>query len=163
MSWNDFKVADEQTEYRQFPLKLKQFCGSCKKIVLTKRYIINRIMNRVCLIWKICHSGVWVIRKILFLWNSFLWNFHAPSWQIFHVNETLLIILSIQRYSSLPNIIQISHFFFFQTKFIDNFYFHENICCGYSLEMSWWGTSNEYHNIWFRGDIRKILSWFPII
>ena len=33
---------------------------------------------------------------------------------------------------------------------------HENICCGYSLEAPQQGTSNEYHNICFRGEIRKI-------
>ena len=26
---------------------------------------------------------------------------------------------------------------------------HKNICCGYSLEAPHWGTSNEYHNIYF--------------
>ena len=33
---------------------------------------------------------------------------------------------------------------------------HENICCGYSLKVPQRGTSNEYHNICFRGQIRKI-------
>ena len=35
-------------------------------------------------------------------------------------------------------------------------FFHENICCGYSLEAPRRGASNEYHNICFRGEIRKI-------
>ena len=33
---------------------------------------------------------------------------------------------------------------------------HENICCGYSLEVPQGGISNEYLNICFRGEIRKI-------
>ena len=32
----------------------------------------------------------------------------------------------------------------------------KNICCGYSLEVPWRGPSNEYHNICFRQEIRKI-------
>ena len=28
-------------------------------------------------------------------------------------------------------------------------FLHVNIYCGYSLEVPLWGTSNEYHNIWF--------------
>ena len=30
------------------------------------------------------------------------------------------------------------------------------VCCWYSLEVPQWGTSNEYHNICFCGEIRKI-------
>ena len=33
---------------------------------------------------------------------------------------------------------------------------HGNICCGYSLEAPCYGASNEYHNICFHGEIRKI-------
>ena len=33
----------------------------------------------------------------------------------------------------------------------------QNICCGYRLEVPLRGTSNEYHNINFCGEIRKIL------
>ena len=32
----------------------------------------------------------------------------------------------------------------------------KNICCGYSLEVPLQGTSYEYHNICFCGEIRKI-------
>ena len=47
---------------------------------------------------------------------------------------------------------------FFQLKSIDIFLFlHENVCCGYSLEVEvpHQGTSNEYHNICFCGEIAK--------
>ena len=37
-------------------------------------------------------------------------------------------------------------------------FFHKNICCGYSLEMPRRGASNEYHNICFLGEIRKIMT-----
>ena len=37
---------------------------------------------------------------------------------------------------------------------------HENICCGYSLEAPQWGTSNEYHNICFHGEISKISTFW---
>ena len=30
------------------------------------------------------------------------------------------------------------------------------IICGYSLEVPQWGPSNEYHNIFFHGEIRKL-------
>ena len=36
----------------------------------------------------------------------------------------------------------------------------QNICCGYSLEAPRWGASNEYHNICFCGEIRKISAFF---
>ena len=39
-------------------------------------------------------------------------------------------------------------------------FLHENICCGYSLEAPRQGASNEYHNICFRGEIRKISTFF---
>ena len=35
-------------------------------------------------------------------------------------------------------------------------FLHENICCGYSLEAPRRGASNEYHNIGFHGEIRKM-------
>ena len=34
------------------------------------------------------------------------------------------------------------------------------ICCGYSLEVPWQCTSNEYHNICYSGEIRKMLVLF---
>ena len=39
-------------------------------------------------------------------------------------------------------------------------FLHENICCGYSLEVPRRGASNEYHNICFCGEIRKISAFF---
>ena len=38
-------------------------------------------------------------------------------------------------------------------------FLHENICCGYSLEAPRQGTSNEYHNICFHGEIKKISAF----
>ena len=35
-------------------------------------------------------------------------------------------------------------------------FLHENICCGHSLEAPRRGTSNEYHNICFCREMRKI-------
>ena len=37
-------------------------------------------------------------------------------------------------------------------------FLHENICCGYSLEVPHQGTSNEYHNIYqyFHEKIKKM-------
>ena len=35
-------------------------------------------------------------------------------------------------------------------------FLHENIFCGYLLEAPWRGTSNEYHNICFCGEIKKL-------
>ena len=37
---------------------------------------------------------------------------------------------------------------------------HGNICCRYSLEVPHYGTSNEYHNICFHIEIRKISLCF---
>ena len=52
----------------------------------------------------------------------------------------------------------------FQPKTIIFLIFYENICCRYSLEAPRRGASNEYHNICFRGKIRKnILLIFPPI
>ena len=39
----------------------------------------------------------------------------------------------------------------------------ENIYCGYSLEVPQWDASNEYHNICFRREIRKILCGYPLL
>ena len=51
---------------------------------------------------------------------------------------------------------------FFNPKVLTFFLFlHENICCGYSLEAPHRGISNEYHNICFRGEIRKIFTGYP--
>ena len=45
----------------------------------------------------------------------------------------------------LPYHIAPDKMYFFQLKIIDIFLFlHKNICCGYSLEVPHWGTSNEY-------------------
>ena len=41
-----------------------------------------------------------------------------------------------------------------------SYFSKKNICCGYSLEGPHWGPSNEYHNICFHGEIRKILVLF---
>ena len=40
------------------------------------------------------------------------------------------------------------------------FFLNENICCGYSSEAPHWGASNEYHNICFCWEIRKISAFF---
>ena len=34
-------------------------------------------------------------------------------------------------------------------------FLHEKICCWYSLEVPWQGTSNEYHNICFLGEVKR--------
>ena len=41
-------------------------------------------------------------------------------------------------------------------------FLHGSICCGYSLEVPWWGASNEYHDICFCREVRKIsiLFWW---
>ena len=53
--------------------------------------------------------------------------------------------------------------FFIQKMLISFLFLHENICCGYSLEAPRWGASNEYHNICFRGEIRKLLYGYPLL
>ena len=35
---------------------------------------------------------------------------------------------------------------------------HKNIYCVYSLEVPWWGASNEYHNVCFYRAITEIIS-----
>ena len=48
-------------------------------------------------------------------------------------------------------------------RYLDNIFFlflHENICCGYSLETPHSGALDEYHNICFCGEIRKIPVFF---
>ena len=46
----------------------------------------------------------------------------------------------------------------FQTKISDSLHiFAQNIDCEYSLEPPWWGGSNEYHNLCFWAEIRKIM------
>ena len=75
------------------PLRLKQFYGAFKKEVLAKSYIITRIIISVCLIWKVYLSEAWIIwYKISFRTHFYQIN-HASSWQIFHINQTLLTIL----------------------------------------------------------------------
>ena len=56
----------------------------------------------------------------------------------------------------IPSYLQIKggiHLIFF-------LFLHENICCGYSLEATSHGASYEYHNICFRGEIRKLSILF---
>ena len=53
---------------------------------------------------------------------------------------------------------------FSSEKMLISFLFlHENICCGYSLEAPRRGASNEYHNVCFHGEIRKILCGYPLL
>ena len=50
-----------------------------------------------------------------------------------------------------------------KTRYQEKIFFlflHKNVCCGYSLEAPWWGTSNEYHNICFCGKIRKVSNFW---
>ena len=52
--------------------------------------------------------------------------------------------------------------FFFDPKVLIFFLFlHKNICYGNSLEVPHRDASNEYHNICFRGEIRKIFTGYP--
>ena len=63
-------------------------------------------------------------------------------------------MLELNRVSTTtaPNKEFISQFSFFPTK---------NVCCGYSLEAPWQGTSNEYHIIGFcKIKIAKIAIFF---
>ena len=54
----------------------------------------------------------------------------------------------------------------FEITKVDCMYFlflHQNICCRYSLEAPHSDTPNEYHNICFSGEIRKILCGYPFL
>ena len=53
--------------------------------------------------------------------------------------------------------------FFIRKMLISFLFLQENICCGYSLEAPRRGASNEYHDICFRGKIRKILCEYPLL
>ena len=55
-------------------------------------------------------------------------------------------------------------FFFFNPKVLIFFLFlHENICCGYSLEASHWGTSNEYPQYMFSWRNNKNIYLIPTL
>ena len=41
-------------------------------------------------------------------------------------------------------------------------FLHEHICCGYSLEVPPWGTSNEYHHHMFSWRNKKNISTFGL-
>ena len=43
------------------------------------------------------------------------------------------------------------------------FFFHENICCGYSLEVPHWGTSNEYLQHMFSWKNKKNIYLGPVV
>ena len=55
------------------------------------------------------------------------------------------------------------YLFFFCLFLIFILFLHKNIHCGYSLEAPHRGTSNEYNNIYFYGEIRKILAEWPLL
>ena len=40
-------------------------------------------------------------------------------------------------------------------------FLNENICCGYSLEVPWWGASNEYPQHMFSSRNKKNIMWIP--
>ena len=42
-------------------------------------------------------------------------------------------------------------------------FLHENIHCGYSLEVPHQGASNEYDMLFFYGEIRKLISGFTLL
>ena len=46
---------------------------------------------------------------------------------------------------------------------ISSLYLHENLCCGYSLEVPQRGTSNEYPQHMISGEIRKIFCGYPLL
>ena len=51
---------------------------------------------------------------------------------------------------------------FFIWKLLISFLFlNENICCGYSLEVPQWGTSNKYPQHMFSLRNKKIIMWIP--
>ena len=52
-------------------------------------------------------------------------------------------------------------FFFFNPKVMQFFLFlHKNIYCGYSLEAP---QLISTHNICFRGEVRKMFTWYPLL
>ena len=53
--------------------------------------------------------------------------------------------------------------FFHQKVSIFFLFLDENMCCGYSLEVPRRGTSNEYHNVCFHQEIRKLFTWYPFL
>ena len=74
-----------------------------------------------------------------------------------------------QQFNEMQNYISIyfvaSDKALFQPKSIDIFLISQkNICCGYSLETPWWGTSKGVPTkLHFYGEIRKILSGYPFL
>ena len=66
----------------------------------------------------------------------------------------------IQKYDTSKQQIGV---FFIRKMLISFLLLHENICCRYSLEEPQQGASNEYHNICFPGEIRKILCGYPLL
>ena len=53
-------------------------------------------------------------------------------------------------------------FFFNPNVLIFFLFFHEKVCCGYSLEAPQWGASNEYPQR-FHGEIIKIFTRYPLL
>ena len=55
--------------------------------------------------------------------------------------------------------------FFFSTKKVLIFFLflHKKRMLWYSLEVPHWGAFNEYHNIPFHWEIRKMFIWYPLL
>ena len=81
-----------------------------------------------------------------------VFEYKVSCWMSMYVH-TLLISMSIVSYKA---------FFFYQKALIFFLFLHENLCCGYSLEVPHWGTSNEYpqHRFSWR---HKSIFWIPLL
>ena len=116
-----------------------------RKQVLT--FHVNRLPSRR-FTWNIKTCFIWKIKNESFRMSSatnFAWRFKGK-----HIICPCFIYNIWSESFSTP-------------KYWYSFLFlHENICCGYSLEVPWWGTSKSTHNICFCGEIRKMFTWYPL-
>ena len=107
-------------------------------------------------------AGLWTVQTLIRMWHL-IW--------VYIVSLTLSVRIS--------RVIMVCHYHL-KTRYVlwsffnviigsdkrgyqENIFHYENICCGYSLEAPRWGASNEYHNICFGGEERKISILFFLL
>ena len=109
-------------------------------------------------------------------WCYFVWPWFtylvipgiAPTLQVFDLFKLLIILLfpvfgnPKKSHGIIMSIAQDKALFSTKNCWYFFLFFHENICCGYSLEVPQWGVSNEYQNM-FLWKIRNIFVWYPLL
>ena len=87
-------------------------------------------------------------------------DLHEMSWETVCLKFQSLISGKKKR-NIISTLLQTLHFF--KLKIVFFLFLHKKICCGYSLEVPWWGASNKYPQHIFSWRNKKNIMWIPLL